>query len=158
MEALRNSVQNVGQVKQSSNYVNEDQPEQHNYDNAVNEAQATINNNAQPVLTKSAIERLTQTVNTTKDALHGAQKLTQDQQAAETVIRGLTSLNEPQKNAEVAKVTAATTRNEVSNIRQEATTLDTAMHGLRESIKDKTILKIVVNISMRIMTNNKLML
>ncbi len=137
MEALRNSVQNVGQVKQSSNYVNEDQPEQHNYDNAVNEAQATINNNAQPVLDKSAIERLTQTVNTTKDALHGAQKLTQDQQAAETVIRGLTSLNEPQKNAEVAKVTAATTRNEVSNIRQEATTLDTAMHGLRESIKDK---------------------
>ena len=38
MEALRNSVQNVDQVKQSSNYVNEDQPEQHNYDNAVNEA------------------------------------------------------------------------------------------------------------------------
>ncbi|OMG44986.1 hypothetical protein BK140_34685, partial [Paenibacillus macerans] len=32
MEALRNSVQNVDQVKQSSNYVNEDQPEQHNYD------------------------------------------------------------------------------------------------------------------------------
>ena len=51
MEALRNSVQNVDQVKQSNNYVNEDQPEQHNYDNAVNEAQATINNNAQPVLT-----------------------------------------------------------------------------------------------------------
>lgn len=73
MEALRNSVQNVDQVKQSSNYVNEDQPEQHNYDNAVNEAQATINNNAQPVLDKLAIERLTQTVNTTKDALHGAQ-------------------------------------------------------------------------------------
>lgn len=137
MEALRNSVQNVDQVKQSSNYVNEDQPEQHNYDNAVNEAQATINNNAQPVLDKLAIERLTQTVNTTKDALHGAQKLTQDQQAAETGIRGLTSLNEPQKNAEVAKVTAATTRDEVRNIRQEATTLDTAMLGLRKSIKDK---------------------
>lgn len=137
MEALRNSVQNVDQVKQSSNYVNEDQPEQHNYDNAVNEAQATINNNAQPVLDKLAIERLTQTVNTTKDALHGAQKLTQDQQAAETGIRGLTSLNEPQKNAEVAKVTAATTRDEVKNIRQEATTLDTAMLGLRKSIKDK---------------------
>ena len=33
----------------------------------------TINNNAQPVLDKLAIERLTQTVNTTKDALHGAQ-------------------------------------------------------------------------------------
>ena len=73
MEALRNSVQNVDQVKQNSNYVNEDQPEQHNYDNAVNEAQATINNNAQPVLDKLAIERLTQTINTTKDALHGAQ-------------------------------------------------------------------------------------
>ena len=77
-------------------------------DNAVNEAQATINNNAQPVLDKLAIERLTQTVNTTKDALHGTQKLIQDQQAAETGIRGLTSLNEPQKNAEVAKVTTAT--------------------------------------------------
>ena len=50
MEALRNSVQNVDQVKQNSNYVNEDQPEQHNYDNAVNEAQALINNNTQPVL------------------------------------------------------------------------------------------------------------
>ncbi|MDU1576789.1 MAG: hyperosmolarity resistance protein Emb, partial [Staphylococcus epidermidis] len=137
MEALRNSVQNVDQVKQSNNYVNEDQPEQHNYDNAVNEAQATINNNAQPVLDKLAIERLTQTVNTTKDALHGTQKLIQDQQAAETGIRGLTSLNEPQKNAEVAKVTAATTRDEVRNIRQEATTLDTAMLGLRKSIKDK---------------------
>lgn len=137
MEALRNGVQNVDQVKQSNNYVNEDQPEQHNYDNAVNEAQATISNNAQPVLDKLAIERLTQTVNTTKDALHGTQKLTQDQQAAETGIRGLTSLNEPQKNAEVAKVTAATTRDEVRNIRQEATTLDTAMLGLRKSIKDK---------------------
>ena len=137
MEALRNSVQNVDQVKQSNNYVNEDQPEQHNYDNAVNEAQATINNNAQPVLDKLAIERLTQTVNTTKDALHGTQKLIQDQQAAETGIRGLTNLNEPQKNAEVAKVTAATTRDEVRNIRQEATTLDTAMLGLRKSIKDK---------------------
>lgn len=137
MEALRNSVQNVDQVKQSNNYVNEDQPEQHNYDNAINEAQATINNNAQPVLDKLAIERLTQTVNTTKDALHGTQKLIQDQQAAETGIRGLTSLNEPQKNAEVAKVTAATTRDEVRNIRQEATTLDTAMLSLRKSIKDK---------------------
>ena len=46
-------------------------------------------------------------------------KTTQDQQAAETGIRGLTSLNEPQKNAEVAKVTAATTRDEVRNIRQK---------------------------------------
>lgn len=137
MEALRNSVQNVDQVKQNSNYVNEDQPEQHNYDNAVNEAQASINNNTQPVLDKSAIERLTQKVNNTKDALHGAEKLKQDQQAAETEIRGLTSLNEPQKNAEIAKVKTATTRTNVRNILQEASTLNTAMQGLRESIRDK---------------------
>lgn len=137
MEALRNSVQNVDQVKQNSNYVNEDQPEQHNYDNAVNEAQTSINNNTQPVLDKSAIERLTQKVNNTKDALHGAEKLKQDQQAAETEIRGLTSLNDPQKNAEIAKVKTATTRTNVRNILQEASTLNTAMQGLRESIRDK---------------------
>lgn len=137
MEALRNSVQNVDQVKQNSNYVNEDQPEQHNYDNAGNEAQASINNNTQPVLDKSAIERLTQKVNNTKDALHGAEKLKQDQQAAETEIRELTSLNEPQKNAEIAKVKTATTRTNVRNILQEASTLNTEMQGLRESIRDK---------------------
>ena len=137
MKALRDSVQHIDKVKQSSNYVNEDQPEQHNYDNAVNEGQATINNNAQPVLDKSAIERLTQKVNNTKDALHGAEKLKQDQQAAETEIRELTSLNEPQKNAEIAKVKTATTRTNVRNILQEASTLNTEMQGLRESIRDK---------------------
>ena len=44
------------------------------------------------------------------------------------------------KDAEIAKVKAST-RNEVSNILQGAKTLDTAMHGLRESINDKSEIK-----------------
>ena len=96
-------------------------------------------------------------MNNTKDALHGAEKLKQDQQAVETEIRGLTSLNEPQKNAEIAKVKTATTRTNVRNILQEASTLNTAMQGLRKASVIKMIRKIVVNISMRIIMNNRLM-
>ena len=33
MKALRDSIQNVEEVKRGSNYVNEDQTEQRNYDN-----------------------------------------------------------------------------------------------------------------------------
>ena len=52
MKALRDSIQNVDEVKRGSNYVNEDQTEQHNYDNAVTGAQTTIDNNNKPVLIK----------------------------------------------------------------------------------------------------------
>ena len=45
------------------------------------------------------------------------------------------------KNAEIAKVKAANTRTDVNNLLQGAKTLDTAMHGLRESIKDKSDIK-----------------
>ncbi|MEJ7351274.1 GA module-containing protein, partial [Staphylococcus epidermidis] len=68
-------------------------------------------------------------------------KLSRYQQNAETEIRGLTSLNEPQKNAEIAKVKAANTRTDVNNLLQGAKTLDTAMHVLRESIKDNSDIK-----------------
>ena len=145
MKALRDSIQNVEEVKRGSN-VNEDQTEQRNYDNAVTSAQGAINNNSNPVLDKNTIEGLTQTVHNTKDALHGANKLSRDQQTAENEIRGLPNLNKPQKDAEIAKVKAASTRNEVSNILQGAKTLDTAMHGLRESINDKSEIKIIVSI------------
>ena len=97
------------------------------------------------MLDKNTIEGLTQTVHNTKDALHGANKLSRDQQTAENEIRGLPNLNKPQKDAEIAKVKAASTR-EVSNILQGAKTLDTAMHGLRESINDKSEIKIIVSI------------
>ena len=97
MKALRDSIQNVEEVKRGSNYVNEDQTEQRNYDNAVTSAQGAINNNSNPVLDKNTIEGLTQTVHNTKDALHGANKLSRDQQTAENEIRGLPNLNKPQK-------------------------------------------------------------
>lgn len=141
MKALRDSIQNTNQVKQSSDYINEDQTQQRDYNNAVNNAETTINNNAQPVLDKAQIEQLTQAVKNSENALHGTQKLNRDQQTAETEIRGLTSLNEPQKNAEIAKVKAATTRTEVNQILESSRALNTAMHGLRESIKDKTDVK-----------------
>ncbi|WP_422124956.1 DUF1542 domain-containing protein [Staphylococcus caprae] len=137
MADLRNSIQNVEQIKQGSNYVNEDPTEQHDYDNAVTNAQNAINNNNQPILDKDSIDGLAQSVNTTRDALQGENKLARDQQAAVTEIRNLTSLNNPQKNTEIEKVNAATTRDNVRNILQEANTLNTAMHGLRESIRDQ---------------------
>lgn len=141
MKSLRDSIQNKNQVKQGSNFINEDQTQQHDYNNAVNNAETTINNNTQPVLDKVEIEQLTQAVNNSENALHGTQKLNRDQQTAETEIRGLTSLNEPQKNAEIAKVKAATTRTEVNQILESSRSLNTAMHGLRESIKDKADVK-----------------
>ena len=95
MKALRDSIQNTNQVKQGSNYINEDPTQQRDYNIAVNNAESTINNNTHPVLDKAEIEQLTHTVNNTENALHGIQN-SKDQQSAETEISGLTSLNDPQ--------------------------------------------------------------
>ena len=84
MKALRDAIQDHQQVENSSPFINEDSPEQNAYTNAVQQAEALINQVDHPTLDRTQVQQLTEAVTNAKDHLHGAEKLQNDKQHAIT--------------------------------------------------------------------------
>ncbi|MDU3083167.1 MAG: matrix-binding protein, partial [Staphylococcus epidermidis] len=77
MENLEESIKDKEQVKQSSNYINEDPDVQETYNNAVDHVTEILNQTVNPTLSIEDIEHAINEVNQAKKQLRGKQKLYQ---------------------------------------------------------------------------------
>ncbi len=136
MHGLRQSIQDNAATKANSKYINEDQPEQQNYDQAVQAANNIINEQT-ATLDNNAINQVAATVNTTKAALHGDVKLQNDKDHAKQTVSQLAHLNNVQKHMEDTLIDSETTRTAVKQDLTEAQVLDQLMDALQQSIADK---------------------
>ncbi len=136
MHGLRQSIQDNAATKANSKYINEDQPEQQNYDQAVQAANNIINEQT-ATLDNNAINQVAATVNTTKAALHGDVKLQNDKDHAKQTVSQLAHLNNVQKHMEDTLIDSETTRTAVKQDLTEAQALDQLMDALQQSIADK---------------------
>ncbi|HGZ3231842.1 TPA: DUF1542 domain-containing protein, partial [Staphylococcus aureus] len=136
MHGLRQSIQDNAATKANSKYINEDQPEQQNYDQAVQAANNIINEQT-ATLDNNAINQAAATVNTTKAALHGDVKLQNDKDHAKQTVSQLAHLNNAQKHMEDTLIDSETTRTAVKQDLTEAQALDQLMDALQQSIADK---------------------
>ncbi len=136
MKGLRESIQDNAATKANSKYINEDQPEQQNYDQAVQAANNIINEQT-ATLDNNVINQAATTVNTTKAALHGDVKLQNDKDHAKQTVSQLAHLNNAQKHMEETLIDSETTRTAVKQDLTEAQALDQLMDALQQSIADK---------------------
>ncbi|HDE0684748.1 TPA: GA module-containing protein, partial [Staphylococcus aureus] len=136
MHGLRESIQDNAATKANSKYINEDQPEQQNYDQAVQAANNIINEQT-ATLDNNVINQAATTVNTTKAALHGDVKLQNDKDHAKQTVSQLAHLNNAQKHMEDTLIDNETTRTAVKQDLTEAQALDQLMDALQQSIADK---------------------
>ncbi|MFH7202714.1 DUF1542 domain-containing protein, partial [Staphylococcus aureus] len=136
MHGLRESIQDNAATKANIKYINEDQPEQQNYDQAVQAANSIINEQT-ATLDNNAINQAATTVNTTKAALHGDVKLQNDKDHAKQTVSQLAHLNNAQKHMEDTLIDSETTRTAVKQDLTEAQALDQLMNTLQQSIADK---------------------
>ncbi|HHW9882976.1 TPA: hyperosmolarity resistance protein Ebh [Staphylococcus aureus] len=136
MHGLRESISDNAATKANSKYINEDQPEQQNYDQAVQAANNIINEQT-ATLDNNAINQAATTVNTTKAALHGDVKLQNDKDHAKQTVSQLAHLNNAQKHMEDTLIDSETTRTAVNHDLTEAQALDQLMDALQQSIADK---------------------
>ena len=75
MGTLKSLVAKQPEVQRTSNYNNEDQPEQSAYNDAITMGQTIINKTADPVLDKTLVDNAVSNISTKENALHGEQKL-----------------------------------------------------------------------------------
>ncbi|OMG44625.1 hypothetical protein BK140_36620, partial [Paenibacillus macerans] len=82
MENLEESIKDKEQVKQSSNYINEDVSEKEAYEQAIAKGQEIINSENNPTISSTDINRTIQEINDAEQNLHGDNKLRQAQEIA----------------------------------------------------------------------------
>ena len=66
------------------------------YDNALSKAEQLLNQQNDPTMDKNEINAATQKVKEAKDALHGAEKLAQNQTESNATVNQLPNLNDKQ--------------------------------------------------------------
>ena len=142
MQALRNSVNDVNNVKANSNYINEDNGPKEAYNQAVTHAQTLINAQSNPKMSRDVVNQKTQAVNTAHQNLHGQQKLEQAQTSANTEIGNLPNLTNTQKAKEKELVNSKQARTEVQEQLNQAKSLDSSMGTLKSLVaKQSTVQK-----------------
>ncbi len=142
MQALRNSVNDVNNVKANSNYINEDNGPKEAYNQAVTHAQTLINAQSNPEMSRDVVNQKTQAVNTAHQNLHGQQKLEQAQTSANSEIGNLPNLTNTQKAKEKELVNSKQTRTEVQEQLNQAKSLDSSMGTLKSLVaKQPTVQK-----------------
>lgn len=92
---MRDSIANQEQVRQGSDYTNEDHTKQQAYDDAVNNINRIITE-SNATMDPQAINQDTQTLTDAKQGLHGDQKLQDDKNNAKQEIDNLTGLTNAQ--------------------------------------------------------------
>ncbi|WP_145447420.1 FIVAR domain-containing protein, partial [Staphylococcus epidermidis] len=97
---LKQTIPNYDHQFHHPNYINPHKHKKHPYDNALNDAKQLINQSHanQPQLHPPQINKLTQTLNTTKNHLNPNHKFAEPKRHANTTIHPLTYLNQAQPN------------------------------------------------------------
>ena len=96
MHVLRQNIANNENVKNQSSYINAEPEKQNAYTDAVNAANAIINEQT-PTLNANTINQKAQEVLTTKNALDGEAQLRKAKENATREIDGLNQLTQAQK-------------------------------------------------------------
>ncbi|MGV3057875.1 hypothetical protein [Staphylococcus epidermidis] len=94
-----------------------------------------------PELNKSTIDQTISLLNTSKNDLHGVEKLQRDNGTANQEIGQLGYLNDPPKSGKESLVNGSKTRSEVEEHIYEAKPLNNAMKQLRDKEAEKTNVK-----------------
>ncbi|MDU1712995.1 MAG: hyperosmolarity resistance protein Emb, partial [Staphylococcus epidermidis] len=114
MENLEESIKDKEQVKQSSNYINEDPDVQETYNNAVDHVTEILNQTVNPTLSIEDIEHAINEVNQAKKQLRGKQKLYQTIDLADKELSKLDDLTSQQSSSISNQIYTAKTRTEVA--------------------------------------------
>ncbi|MBA9875250.1 hypothetical protein D7S79_37720, partial [Ralstonia insidiosa] len=136
MGTLKSLVAKQPTVQKTSAYINEDQPEQSAYNDAITMGQTIINKTADPVLDKTLVDNAISNISTKENALNGDQKLTTSKTEAINALNTLADLNTPQKEAIKTAINTAHTRTDVTAEQSKANQINSAMHTLRQNISD----------------------
>lgn len=137
MKKLKDIVAEQDSVRNTSNYVNEDSSAQQAYNNAINQAQAIIDQTTNPTMSQNDIENAINHIKEKVAALDGEHKLQQAKENANHIIDSLNHLNNPQTNAEKSLINNAKTIVQVNQQITDAQELNSAMGDLRNSIQDQ---------------------
>ena len=133
MKAMRVSIKDQDQVRQSSDYANADSTQQHAYDNAVNNINNIITE-TNATMDPQSVNQATQALENAKHALNGAQKLQDDKNNAKQEIGNLTGLTDSQKHALDEAIDQLTHRTEISKKLKEAKFLNNEMEELKAAV------------------------
>ena len=136
MGTLKSLVAKQPEVQRTSNYNNEDQPEQSAYNDAITMGQTIINKTADPVLDKTLVDNAVSNISTKENALHGEQKLATAKTEAINALNTLADLNTPQKESIKTAINTAHTRTDITAEQSKANQVNSAMHTLRQNISD----------------------
>ena len=136
MENLEESIKDKEQVKQSSNYINEDPDVQETYDNAVDHVTEILNQTVNPTLSIEDIEHAINEVNQAKKQLRGKQKLYQTIDLADKELSKLDDLTSQQSSSISNQIYTAKTRTEVAQAIEKAKLLNHAMKALNKLYKN----------------------
>lgn len=136
MENLEESIKDKEQVKQSSNYINEDPDVKETYDNAVNHVTEILNETVNPTLSIEDIEHAINEVNQAKKQLRGKQKLYQTIDLADKELSKLDDLTSQQSSSISNQIYTAKTRTEVAQAIEKAKLLNHAMKALNKLYKN----------------------
>ncbi|VEU70097.1 GA module-containing protein [Mycoplasmopsis glycophila] len=138
MGELKDAVNNASDVKNTSNYRNEDEAERTRFDNAYNDANNLVTKETgSAILDEEVIQGKINELNSAKDALKGEEKLAKAKENVVSEIDKLENLNKAQKDALKDKVNDPDT-DLIANVNQvvaDSKTLDDAMKDLKDTAK-----------------------
>lgn len=145
MHALRQSIQDNPSIKAGQNYLDATNSNQNDYNTAIDQANAIIDATSQPNMSATEINQAATKVNETKAALNGAQNLIQAKEAAKNDIGQMNHLNQNQINALNDQVQQANDIAVVNALKDSATSLNTVMGQLKDSIANHNDVQQSVN-------------
>ncbi len=136
MQRLQSAIANKDQTKANENYIDADPTKKTAFDNAITQAESYLNKDHGVNKDKQAVEQTIQSVTSTENALNGDANLQRAKTEATQAIDNLTHLNTPQKTALKQQVNAAQRVSGVTDLKNSATSLNSAMDQLKQAIAD----------------------
>lgn len=136
MQRLQSAIANKDQTKANENYIDADPTKKTAFDNAITQAESYLNKDHGANKDKQAVEQTIHSVTSTENALNGDANLQRAKTEATQAIDNLTHLNTPQKTALKQQVNAAQRVSGVTDLKNSATSLNSAMDQLKQAIAD----------------------
>lgn len=128
-------VNNATPVHASVNYVNADDDLKQQFDTALQQARNTLAKATGEPASIDEVRGLSQTIEDTKDALNGEQRLAEAKVKAEKVLKTFKDLNNAQRESSMSQMKATDNLQDLTQIVATASDLNDAMRDLRDKLK-----------------------
>ncbi|WP_422635971.1 DUF1542 domain-containing protein [Staphylococcus pasteuri] len=132
MQQLQDAVNDHTNVENSVDYSQADNDKQQAYQQAITHAQQLLTENA----SQQQVEQAYQDIQQTKQALNGDERVAEAKTQANQAIDQLNAINDSQHQSLVERVNQSNDLNEIQQIVDEATSLNTVMNQLKQTIND----------------------